>query len=227
MTTLTWAVPTLATYGSGIIALTPVGSTYIVVGAVVVPTLSVHWTVEHGTNPLPITVRKNAPPGGCVVPAAALFGMSEEMTGNGREAGAVSLKSNAPEVVVELETVTATVPVSPVVPGKAVSAGKITAVSCVELTKVVERGDPFQFTTSPSTKFVPFTVKVTPVALQDGVVFEEVVDAESEVMIGGTIENVTLDVPPPGAGVDTLTWAVPTDRIFPAGISATSCVALL
>lgn len=149
------------------------------------------------------------------------------MTGNGREVGAVSVKSKAPEVVVELETVTATVPVSPAVPGKAVSAGKITAVSCVELTKVVERGDPFQFTTSPSTKFVPFTVKVMPVALQAGVVFEEVVDAESEVMIGGTIENVTLDVPPPGAGVDTLTWAVPTDTIFPAGIIATSCVALL
>jgi hypothetical protein len=135
----------------------------MVVGAVVVPPLSVQWTTEHGTNPLPIAVRKNAPMGGCVVPTAALFGMSEVMTGTGSELGAVSVKSKAPEVVVELDTVTAAVPV---VPGKAVSAGEIVAVSCVELTKVVGRGDPFQFTTSPFTKFVPFTINVRPVVPQ-------------------------------------------------------------
>lgn len=128
------------------------------VGAVVIPPLSVHWTAEHGTNPLPITVRKNA-----VVPTAALFGMSEVMTGTGSELGGVRLKFEAREGVVELETVTAAVPV---LPGKAVSAGVITAVSCVGLTNVVGRGDPFQFTTSPFTKSVPFTINVRPVAPQ-------------------------------------------------------------
>lgn len=125
--------------------------------------MSVHWTAEQGTNPLPITFRKNAPVGGCVVPTAALFGMSEVITGTGSEPGTVSVKLKAPEGVVELETVTAAVPR---VPGKAVSAGEIVAVSCVALTNVVGRGDPFQFTTSPSTKSVPFTVNVKPVAPQ-------------------------------------------------------------
>ena len=220
--TLTWAVPTLATYASGIVALTPVGSTYIVVGAVVVPPLSVHWTAEHGTNPLPITVRKNAPVEGCVVPTAALFGMSEEIVGDGSELATAIVKVEGLEFVVELETVT------PTGPGRAVSVAEIMAVSCVGLTNVVGRGNPFQFTTSPSTKFVPFTVKVMPVALQDGVVFEEVVEAESDVMIGRTIENVIpLEVPPPGGGVNTVTWAVPTAAISATAIVARSCVALL
>ena len=98
-----------------------------------------------------------------MVPTAALVGMSEVMTGTGSEAGAFSAKLKNPEVVVELETVTAAVPVSP---RKAVSAGEIVAVSCVPLTNVVGRGDPFQFTTSPSTKSVPFTVNVKPVVPQ-------------------------------------------------------------
>jgi hypothetical protein len=218
--TLTWAVPTLATYASGIVALTPVGSTYIVVGAVVVPPLSVHWTAEQGTKLLPMAVRKNAPVGGCVVPTAALFGMSEEMKGTGSEVGAVSAKFEAPEVVVELETVTAAVPV---VPGKAVSAGEIVAVSCVELTNVVGRGDPFQFTTSPFTKSVPFTVSGKPVVPQYGVE-----DGTSPEIVGATTENVIpLEAPPPGPGVNTVTWAIPTEAIFPNGIVATSCVALL
>ena len=182
--------------------------------------MSVHWTAEHGTNPLPIAVRKNAPVGGCVVPTAALFGMSELMTGTGSEVGTVSVKFEAAEVVVELDTVTAAVPE---VPGKAVSAGEIMALSCVELTKVVSRGDPFQFTTSPSTKSVPFTVNGKPVAPQYGVE-----DGTSDVIVGATIENVIwLEVPPPGAGVNTVTWAIPTEAISAAGIIAISCVALL
>jgi hypothetical protein len=135
----------------------------MVVGAVVVPPLSVHWTAEQGTNPLPITFMKNAPAGGCVVPTAALFGLSELMTGTGSELGAVSVKFEAPEVVVELDTVTAAVPR---VPGKAVSVAEIVAVSCVALTNVVGRGDPFQFTTSPFTKSVPFTISGKPVVPQ-------------------------------------------------------------
>jgi hypothetical protein len=195
--TLTWAVPTLATYLSGIVALTPVGSTYIVVGAVVVPPLSVHWTAEHGTNPLPITVRKNDAVGGCVVPTATLFGMSEVMTGNGSELGAVIMeKGRELEVIVgELDTEIAAVP------WNAVSVAETMAVSCVGLTNVVGRGDPFQFTASPSTKSVPFTVNVKPVAPQYGVE-----DGTSPETVGATTENVIpLEVPPPGGGVNTVT----------------------
>ena len=78
------------------------------------------------------------------------------------------------------------------------SAAEIAAASCIALTKVVGRGDPFQFTTSPFTKFVPKTVKVNPETPQDGVVFAEVVDAESDMTVGATIGNATgVDDPPP------------------------------
>ena len=64
------------------------------------------------------------------------------------------------------------------------------AVSCVELTKCGSaRRIPSQSTTEPFTKFVPFTVRVNPAGVHDGVVFDEVVEAESEVMVGGTIVN--------------------------------------
>jgi len=79
--------------------------------------------------------------------------------------------------------------VAGVVARKAVSAAVIVAVSCVALTKVVGRGEPFQLTVSPFAKPVPFTVRVRPDGLQKGVLFAVVVDAESEVTVGKTILN--------------------------------------
>src|SRR5260370_41583588 len=102
--------------------------------------------------------------------------MSEVMTGNGSELGVVSIKVEEGEVVVELDTVTAAVPA---IPGKAVSEAEIVAVSCVALTNVVSRGDPFQLTTDPLTKLVPFTVRVKPAGLQ-----YDVEDAKIEVTAG-------------------------------------------
>ena len=107
---------------------------------------------------------------------------------------------------------------------KAVSADVIAAVSCVGLTKVVGRGEPFQLTMSPLAKPVPFTVRISPVGLQKGVLFDEVVDAESEVMVGRTIWNETgLDMFVLDAGVATATWAVPGEAIFATGSVALSC----
>src|SRR5580700_6539687 len=101
------------------------------------------------------------------------------------------------------------------------------AVSCVELTKVVVRAEPFQSTTEPVTKFVPFTVKVNPVGLHDGVVFDEVVEDDKEVIVGGRIVNGSSpDVPPPGPIVKTSICAVPIARKSAAGTVALSCVAL-
>jgi hypothetical protein len=116
--TLTWGVPTETISADGFTALTPVAPTNKEV-RLLVRVLPFHWTAEHGTKPLPLAVRKNA-----LVPATALFGMSEVMTGTGSEPGSVIMKDDEAEVVVELETVTAAVP------EKAVSVAEITAVSC-------------------------------------------------------------------------------------------------
>jgi len=101
------------------------------------------------------------------------------------------------------------------------------AVSCVPLTNVVGRGEPFQFTTVSLVKVVPgmagvvavaatgsfaFTVRVKPTGLQYGVEGICVVDAESDAMDIPRIENGRdgVEVPPPGAGLKTVTFAVPT-----------------
>ena len=130
-------------------------------------------------------------------------------------AGVVIEKVAAFDVVVAFETVIAAVP------GNAVSAAVIAAVSCVALTKVVGRGEPFQFATSPFTKFVPLTVSVKPAGLQNGVDGSDVVDAESEVMAGATTENESaLEVPPAGAGLNTVTEIVAAEAMSVASMEA-------
>ena len=151
---------------------------------------------------LPFTVRTKAPP-----PAAALEGTSEAIDGTGKDVGAVMVKGRELELATELETKTVAVPRA------AVSAYVIAAVSCVPLTNVVGRGEPFQFTTESLVKIVPvaaFTVRVRPVGLQYGVESNCVVDAESDAMVSGEIvKEIALDVPPPGAGVNTVTGTEP------------------
>lgn len=110
------------------------------------------------------------------------------------------------------------------------------AVICVALTNVVGRGEPFQFTTRPCAKPVPFTVSVSPAELQYGVLFIPVVDAESEVTVGSTIaKDSALEVPPPQfvpggghwpagiGGFSTVICAVPTEVMSAAGTAAINC----
>jgi hypothetical protein len=161
--------------------------------------LPFHWTTEHGTQPLPSIPNKNAG-----FPAVVFDGVSDVMDGAGRELGAASVKVEELEVVVELETVTAAVP------WNAVSAADTVAASCVAVTNVVGRGDPFQLTTRPFTKFVPFTVSVRLERPQDGTVLGVVVDvdAESDVTVGATIGNAVFaddPPPPPDVGLKTVT----------------------
>ncbi len=182
-----------------------------------------HCTTEHGDKPLPFTVSGT---GGPVNASAAAFdGEIELMTGEGRFVPVGSaVMGNLREfefVAGPPDTVMATAAAP--VPRKAVSAAVIVAVSCVGLTRVVGRGEPFQLTTSPFAKPVPFTVRVRPMGLQYGVLFDEVVDAESDVMVGRTIGNeITLDVFVLDAGEATATWAVPTEAISAAGSVALS-----
>jgi hypothetical protein len=98
----------------------------------------------------------------------------------------------------------------------------IAAVSCVPLTNVVGRGEPFQFTTESLVKIVPVaavTVRIKPVVLQYGVEGSCVVDAESDAMARGEIVNeIAADVPPPGAGVNTVTGTDPAVKTSVARI---------
>lgn len=114
------------------------------------------------------------------LPAAEELGLTEILPGVGSAAVGVTMVNALEfEVPLELDTVTAAEPAN------AVSDGVIAAVSCVALTNVVARPDPFQFTTASLVKFVPLTVSVSPVALQYGVDDALVVDADKDVTAGG------------------------------------------
>jgi hypothetical protein len=141
---------------------------------------------------LPVTFRVTP-----AVPAVARAGESEVIAGTGRELGAVVEKFMGLEFTADgkfdMEIAA--------VPSKPVSVAEIMAVSCIALTNVVGRGDPFQLTTEPLTKFVPFTVRVKPAGLQ-----YDVEDAETDVTVGAEIVNVApVEMPPPGPSVNKKT----------------------
>src|SRR5438874_12776892 len=103
------------------------------------------------------------------------------------------------------------------------SAAVIAAVSWMALTKVVVRVLPFQRTVEPLSKLAPFTVRVNaspPANALPG-------DRLLRVGAGLLTEKVcAAEVTPPGAGVTTVTEAVPVAARSAAGIAAVSCVAL-
>jgi len=220
--TVTGTVAAVATSADEIAALTPVWLANVVVRG-----LPFHWTTEHGNKLPPLVPLASTPSKNAADPAAALDGKSVVMTGVGSGVvGDATVKgedTEDKEGIVELDTVTVAGP------GKAVSVAEIAAVSCVALTKVVWRGDPFQFTTSPfGTKLVPFTVRVMPAGLQAGVLFADVVDAESDAMVGRTIGNeIAFEMFVLDAGLATATWTVPTAAIFAAVTAALSWVGLM
>jgi hypothetical protein len=182
---------------------------------VVVSAPEPQFTVEQGSKFVPVTSSVNAE-----LPTGALEGLIWVIAGAGKDVGCARVNCKELDAgTVALEAVTFTVP------GNAVSVTEMTAVSTVPLTKVVGRGEPFQFTANPLTKSVPFTVKVRPDELQAGVEAVEVVDAESEEIVGATTEKFTAaDGPPPGEGVNTVTATWPTEAISAEEIVVLSCV---
>jgi hypothetical protein len=124
-------------------------------------------TVEHGEKLLPFTV--SATGGPVKASTAALVGEIELMEGNGSEAPEDSAVNDnfiefefVPALLPDTVMATAAAPVA----SEAVSDAEISAVSCVALTRVVGRGEPFQLMTSPLANPVPFTVSVSPDELQ-------------------------------------------------------------
>jgi len=126
------------------------------------------------------------------------------------------------EVVAEFDTVMVAVP------GNAVSAAVIVALSCVEFTKAVALGEPFQFTTSPFAKPVPFTVRVRPNGLQYALRAKKLSTRKGMRSSAQTIGNATAPEappPPPDVRLNTVTWAVPAEATSAAVIAAVNCVA--
>ena len=149
-----------------------------------------HRTSEHGRKLLPVTFMVMA-----AVPAVAFTGSKVEIVGPGREVAATTEKFTAFDTAAPVFTVIGSVT------GNAMSADVIAAVSCVELTNVVGRGELFQLITELLEKFVPFTVNIMPDRLH-----AELEEPVTVLIAGGTIVNGDpLEVPPPGPGLNTTT----------------------
>src|SRR5207302_15154 len=111
------------------------------------------------------------------------------------------------------------------VPAVAMSGAEITAVSCVADTYDRKSAVQVQRTTEAVTKFVPVTVSVNcaPPATTDAGLSAVVVGIG---LLGAVIVKVCgFEVPPPGAGLNTVTGAVPAVAMSAAEIAAVSCVA--
>jgi hypothetical protein len=206
LVTVTFTFPEVAISAAVIAAVTCVALTNVVVTAV-----PLKVTVEVETKPVPFTVKVKAAP-----PTWALAGESVVIVGT----GFVTVKFVAEEVPppgAGFVTVTLNVPAD------AIAGAVIVAVNCVALTNVVVAAVPLKFTTEEETKPVPFTVSVKAALPSKAVVGEMVVIAG----VGFVMVKVAeADVPPPGAGLVTVTPGVPAVEIKGAVIAAVNCVAL-
>jgi hypothetical protein len=206
LVTVTWALPGDLMSAALIEALSCVALTKVVLRL-----LPFHCTVALGTKFEPFTVRVKLE-----VPAVALAGNAEVMTG----LGLLIEKPRGPEVPppgAGLATVTFAVP------AVAMSLDEIVAVIWLALTKLVVRLLPFHCTVDPCTKPEPLTVRVNPgpPAIE--------LDGATEVPIGPGLlmENTRgAEVPPPGAGVNTVIWTVPAVAMSLDEIAAVIWVAL-
>src|SRR5256886_1474533 len=105
------------------------------------------------------------------------------------------------------------------------SEAEIAAWSWVALPNVVVRAAPFQRTTDEPMKLLPVTVSVNAAPPATTVLGDREVSVG--LGFGAVIVNVCgLDVPPPGAGVNAVTEAVPAVAMSAVVICAVSCVLL-
>src|SRR6267143_5615650 len=204
--TVICAVPAAATSAAEMAAVSCVALRNVVVRAA-----PFQRTVELLTKPPPFTRRVSGP-----VPTVAPVGISPVSPG----AGLVTVKACAAEVPPPGAGVTT---VTCGVPAAATSAAAMAAVSCVGLTKVVVRAAPFHCTLEPLTKLVPVSVSVK-AALPADVPVGDSVESVGEGLV--MLNVCAAEVPPPGAGVTTVTDAVAAVARSAAGMAAVSCVAL-
>jgi hypothetical protein len=217
LNTVTWTVPTEAISAAPMNTRSCVPLTYVVDRFA-----PFQLTTDPLINPLPFTVRVKA-----AVPAVAEAGDREVIDGVGLfgalgALGALMVKPALPEVPpgAGLNTV------NWAVPAEAISAALMNTRSCVPLTYVVDRLAPFQLTTDPLINPLPFTVRMkaaVPAVAEAG--DREVIDGGG--LFGALMVKPTMpEVPPPGAGLNTVTWAVPAEAISAALMNTRSCVPL-
>src|SRR5256885_4805646 len=168
-------------------------------------------TVEPLTKPLPFTSSVSDP-----VPAVTPVGVSPVSPGT----GLFTVNVRAPEVPPPGAGV---ITVTCGVPAAATSAAAMAAVSCVALTKTVVRAAPFQLTVEPLTKLLPLTVSVKAALPADVLVGDRAARVGDELF---TVNVCAAELPPPGAGVTTVTCGVPAAATSAAAMAAVSCVAL-
>ena len=166
-------------------------------------------TTELLTKFVPVMVRVNPP-----LPATAVAGLMLLIVG----AGLVMVNVAAPDSPppgAGLKTVTFAVP------AVATSLAGMAASNRVLETKVVGRSLPFQRTFALLTKFVPVMVRVKPPLPATAVAgLMLLIVGDGLVMV-----NVAApDSPPPGAGLKTVTFAVPAVTISLAGMAASNRV---
>jgi hypothetical protein len=114
-----------------------------------------------------------------------------------------------------LTTITGTLP------AVAISAAVICAFTELELTKVVGRALPFHCATELVMKFVPLIVNSKAALPSTACAGERVVMAGTG--LGPiTVNGIGLDIPPPGAGLNTVTAGVPALTMSLAAILAVS-----
>ena len=110
-------------------------------------------------------------------------------------------------------------------PAVAMSAAVIAAVNWVADRYVVVRLDPFHCTTEPLMKLLPLTVRVKaepPAVADEGLML---VVAGTGLAAAFIVKVWAFEVPPPGAGLNTVTEAVPAVAMSAAVIAAVNWVA--
>jgi len=206
LNTVTKMAPPVARSPVGTTAVTSVALTNVVVNAT--PFQS---TTVPAKKFVPVSVSVKA-----ALPAFAVVGESRPKVGNGSLIVNV-IAADAPPPGAGFNTVSAAEPPA------AMSMAGTTTVSCVPLTTVVASATPFHFTIVPAKKFVPVSVSVNAAPPAFAVVGE----SRPKVGNGSLIVNViAADAPPPGAGFNTVSAAVPPAAMSMAGTTAVSCVPL-
>src|SRR5882724_6795831 len=153
-------------------------------------------TTEPEMKPLPVSVRVKA-----ALPAETLAGEMLESEGRGLVIVSVTA-AEVPPPGAELATVIETLP------DEATSLAGIAAVSCVLLTNVVLRLEPFTRTREPETKLLPLRVSVNaplPALTLDG----EILESEGDGLLTASVK--APEVPPPGAGLTTVIERLPAE----------------